>query len=69
MQGTYFHPQVRRLVVWYSDGRAYLPDIEWLRAMAGDPAALAPEELERLGCQYGVNRLKWVVKRGQLCAL
>jgi hypothetical protein len=48
---TFFNAQASRLVLHYTDGRAYLLDLDWLSAMGGDPAALAPEELERLACE------------------
>jgi hypothetical protein len=44
-------PKSQRLVLWYSDGRTYLLDLDWLRAIGGDPAALSPEALVRLACE------------------
>jgi hypothetical protein len=46
-----FFPKKQRLLVEHVDGRAYLVDIGWLKAMGGDPTALAAEELVRLVCQ------------------
>ena len=46
-----FDPQSQRLVLLYTDGRAYLLDVDWLRAMGGDLAALSPEDLVRLACE------------------
>ena len=40
----------QRLIVRAED-RAYLLDLAWLRAMGGDPAALASEELVRIICE------------------
>ena len=44
----------QRLAVQYYNVyalRAFLLDLDWLRAMGGDPAALAPEELVNILCQ------------------
>ena len=37
--------QEQRAIVWYIDGRAYLLDLAWLRAMGGNPGSLKPEAL------------------------
>jgi hypothetical protein len=46
----------QRLMVRYSDSRAYLVDLEWLRAMGGDPVALPIGDLVRLICQESLTR-------------
>jgi WD40 repeat protein len=48
--GHFFDAEGQRLVIWYTDGRGYLLDLDWLEAMGGDPALLSAEELERLAC-------------------
>ena len=37
----------QRALIWYTDGRAYLMDLAWLRTMEGNSAALTPEALMR----------------------
>ena len=51
VQETLFDSEAQRLVVWHSDGRAYLLDLDWLRAMGGNLETLSPEELARLACE------------------
>jgi hypothetical protein len=51
MKDYSFDPHSDRLVVWHTDGQAYLLDLAWLRAMGGNPAALPPEELVRIICE------------------
>jgi hypothetical protein len=46
-----FDPESRRLIVRYTDGRAYLFDLDWLRAIGGDVAAISMEDLIALLCQ------------------
>jgi energy-coupling factor transporter ATP-binding protein EcfA2 len=55
-----FIPKNQRVLVWYTDGRAYLLDVAWLRAMGSDPTRLAPNELVRLACQEAINSGLWV---------
>jgi WD40 repeat protein len=50
-EGHVHDPRSRRLMVWHTDGRAYILDLDWLRAMGGDLAEISPEELERLACR------------------
>ncbi|MEW8693296.1 MAG: toll/interleukin-1 receptor domain-containing protein [Candidatus Thiodiazotropha endolucinida] len=50
-QGHVIDQNGERLVLWHTDGRAYLLDLEWLKAMAGDPAKLSPKVLVELACQ------------------
>jgi WD40 repeat protein len=50
-KGHVYDPRSRRLIIWHTDGRAYILDLDWLRAMGGDPAAISPGELERLACR------------------
>jgi hypothetical protein len=51
MAGYVFDLEDARMVVWHSDGRAYLLDLDWLRAMGGDLAALSGEGVVRLACE------------------
>ena len=51
MMGYVFDLEDGRMVVWHSDGRVYLLDLDWLRAMGGDLAALSGEDVARLACE------------------
>jgi hypothetical protein len=51
LAGQVFDLADQRLVVWYRDGRAYLLDLAWLRAMGGDVQAIPINEVIRLACQ------------------
>lgn len=51
LKGCRFDVRNGRLVVWYSDGRAYLLDLPWLSAMAGGLAEHSPQELVRVACE------------------
>ena len=48
-----------RLVLRHSDGRAYLLDLDWLRAMGGEAATLPLEELVRLACEGPLASGAW----------
>ena len=50
-QGHFIDHDGERLVLWHTDGRAYLLDLEWLQAMGGDPTKLPSKELVQLACQ------------------
>jgi len=50
LAGHYFVPNSQRLVIWYTDGRAYVLDLNWLHAMGSDPATRSITELEQLFC-------------------
>lgn len=52
-------PKAHRLFIRHGDGRAYLIDTHWLRAMGGDPARLSPEELESLACEGPLSSGAW----------
>jgi dipeptidyl aminopeptidase/acylaminoacyl peptidase len=56
-----FDSQGRRVVVRYSDGRAYLLDIDWLRAMGGDPTRLSEQELVDLACKGPLASKLWAL--------
>ena len=43
-----FDVENQRLIVWYSGGRAYLLDLEWLPVVVGDPTF---EEIVQFACQ------------------
>jgi hypothetical protein len=43
-----FDVENQRLIVWYSGGRAYLFDLEWLPVVVGDPTF---EEIVQFACQ------------------
>jgi len=51
MAGYVFDLEDARIVVWHSDGRVYLVDLDWLRAMGGDLAALSGEDVVRIACE------------------
>lgn len=51
VDGAIFDKNHRKVLVWHSDGRGYMLDIDWLKAMGGEPKSLSGEELMRLACQ------------------
>ena len=51
LDGAIIDQSHRRALVWYSDGRGYILDIDWLKAMEGKPELLSAEELMRFACQ------------------
>ncbi|UCH26424.1 MAG: toll/interleukin-1 receptor domain-containing protein [Trueperaceae bacterium] len=51
LAGAVFDHGVERLLIWYSDGRSYLRDTSWLRALGGDRFALSLEDLVTLACE------------------
>ena len=59
VEGQFFDIEGQRLILWHSDGRAYLLGVDWLRAMGGDPWALSPEELMRLACEGPFASSAW----------
>lgn len=49
--GLFFDASYKRLVVTYDDGRSYLLDLDWIRAMGGRDN-LSVEELVQLACDW-----------------
>jgi WD40 repeat protein len=45
-----FGPNHQRLIVWHTDGRAYMLDLDWLRAIGGGLASYSVDELEQIFC-------------------
>ncbi len=50
-EGFHFDVANDRLITWYTDGRAYLLDLAWLRAMGGKADKMPIKELVRLACE------------------
>jgi TIR domain len=50
-EGYFFEQKNHRLVVWYTDGRAYLLDIDWLKALGDMVSTLSNEGLMQLACE------------------
>ncbi|GIK39293.1 MAG: hypothetical protein BroJett011_31260 [Chloroflexota bacterium] len=50
-EGFHFDMTNDRLITRYSDGRAYLLDLAWLRAMGGKAGAMPIGELVRIACE------------------
>ncbi|MCL4300756.1 MAG: hypothetical protein KJ077_33780 [Anaerolineae bacterium] len=50
-EGFHFDVTNDRLITWYRDGRAYLLDLAWLRAMGGKAGEMSIQELVRIACE------------------
>ena len=48
---AFFEMKSRRLILHYSDRRAYILDLALLSKLGGDPESFSPEELTRIACE------------------
>ncbi len=54
-----FAPGNQRVVVWYTDGRAYLLDVAWLHRIGMETAQLTNQELLDFTCQQTIGSGLW----------